>query len=119
MVEDYKQLRIWQQSIALAKLVYALADLLPAKERYGLRSQMTRAVVSVASNIAEGSRRKTTKDLMNFLTMALGSLAEIETQMIIAIEVGLLPRDACETAFDKINQLAPGIVKLKQTLEKK
>ena len=85
MVEDYKQLRIWQQSIELAKLVYMLVDLLPDKERYGLRSQLTRAVVSIATNIAEGSRRKTTKDLTNFLTIALGSLAEVETQIIIAI----------------------------------
>ena len=119
MVEDYKQLRIWQQSIELAKLVYVLADLLPDKERYGLRSQLTRAVVSVASNIAEGSRRKTTKDLIHFLTIAFGSLAETETQIIIAIEVGLLPRDKCDAAFEKINQLAPGLIKLKQNLEKK
>lgn len=119
MVEDFKELRVWQQSIELAKLVYALADMLPDKERYGLRSQLTRAVVSVASNIAEGSRRKTTKDLIHFLSIALGSLAETETQIIIAIEVGLLPKDACATASDKMNQIAAGIVKLKQTLEKK
>lgn len=119
MVKDYKELRVWQQSIELAKLVYALADRLPSKEQFGLRSQMTRATVSVASNIAEGSRRKTTKDLLNFLGMAFGSLAEVETQIIIAIEVGLLSADQCHTAFDKINQLAAGIAKLKQTLEKK
>jgi four helix bundle protein len=119
MVKDYKELRVWQQSVELAKLVYVLADMLPAKEQFGLRSQLTRAAVSVASNIAEGSRRKTTKDLLNFLGIAFGSLAEVETQIIIAIEVGLLPANKCKDCFEKINQLAAGIAKLKQTLEKR
>jgi four helix bundle protein len=119
MVEHYKDLRIWQQSVALAKAIYPLADLLPDKERYGLRSQMARAVVSVASNIAEGSRRQTSKDLTHFLSMALGSLAELETQLIIAGEIGYLSPDASTDVMEKIDHLARGIVKLKQTLEKR
>lgn len=117
-MEDYKQLRVWQLSIELAKHVYAIADLFPEKEKYGLRSQLTRAVVSVASNIAEGSRRQSTKDLLNFLSISLGSLAEVETQLIIAIEVGLIPHDTCNESFEKINYIARSIVKLKQSLTK-
>lgn len=117
-MEDYKELRVWQLSIELAKLVYEIADLFPEKEKYGLRSQLTRAVVSVASNIAEGSRRQSTKDLLNFLSISLGSLAEVETQLIIAIEVGLIPHDACNESFEKINHIARSIDKLKQSLSK-
>ena len=119
MVDHYKDLRIWQQSVALAKTTYRLADILPDKERYGLRSQMTRAVVSVASNIAEGSRRQTTKDLTHFLSMALGSLAELETQFIIATEINYLSPDILPDVMEEIDHLARGIVKLKQTLEKR
>ncbi len=119
MVEHYKDLRIWQQSVALAKTIYALADTLPDKERYGLRSQITRAAVSVASNIAEGSRRKGTKNLVHFLSIALGSLAELETQLIIASEIGYMKAEELPKTLEEIDHLARGIVKLQQTLERR
>jgi four helix bundle protein len=106
-------------SIQLAKLVYAVADKLPEKERYGLRSQLTRACVSVPSNIAEGSRRKTTRDLLQFLTIALGSLSETETQLIIAVEVGFVDQRDIADSLEKIDAISRGIVKLRQSLESK
>lgn len=118
MVEDYKELRIWQDSILLAKQVYSLADSLPDKERYGLRSQITRSVVSVASNIAEGSRQRGTSELLHFLSLALGSLAELETQLIIAKEIGYLQIEQMDETEKNIKNISRGIVKLKQTLEK-
>ncbi len=118
-VDNFKDLRIWQESIALAKEVYLLVERFPDKERYGLRSQLTRAVVSVASNIAEGSRRKSTKDLLHFLGIALGSVSEVETQLIIAREVGLLQQDEIDQSLQMIDSISRGIVKLRQNLEKR
>lgn len=118
-VNNFKDLRIWQESIALAKQVYLLAERLPDKEHYGLRSQLTRATVSVASNIAEGSRRSSIKDLMRFLEIALGSLSETETQLIIAREVGFLKEVELIPVMENIDSISRGIVKLKQNLEKR
>ena len=118
MVASFKELRIWQESVALAKQVYQLVEALPDKERYGLRSQITRAVVSVASNIAEGSRRRSTNDLKHFLSISLGSLAELETQIIIAIEIGYIQENLCGDCFNKIDAISRGIVKLQQSLAK-
>src|SRR3989338_5326121 len=80
----YKDLLVWQKSVELAVLVYALTDDFPRQEIYGLASQMRRAAVSVPSNIAEGSRRGTAKDFKHFLLIAYGSASELETQIEIA-----------------------------------
>jgi four helix bundle protein len=119
VIESYRDLRIWQESIVLSKEIYALVDSLPAKEVYGLRSQMTRAIVSVASNIAEGSRRRKTGDLIHFLSMAHGSLAELETQCTIGIAVGYFEEAKCEEIFAMAEAISRGIKKLMQTLEAK
>ncbi|MDO8521123.1 MAG: four helix bundle protein [bacterium] len=84
----YKDLIVWQKSVALVVLVYAFTDDFPKEEMYGLSSQMKRAGVSIPSNIAEGSRRGTTKDFKQFLSIAYGSAAELETQLEIAKRLG-------------------------------
>lgn len=83
-IESYKDLIVWQKSIDLVIAIYALTDAFPKEELYGLISQMRRAVVSIASNIAEGSRRSSRKDFRNFLLNSYGSGAELETQIEIA-----------------------------------
>jgi len=89
---SYKDLVVWQKSIALCKLVYVTCDSFPKSELYGLASQMKRAAVSVASNIAEGQARQHLGEFRQFLAMANGSLAELDTQRIIAEELGLINR---------------------------
>lgn len=79
----YKQLIVWQKAIRMVVSVYKLCEKLPDTERYGISSQMKRCSVSIPSNIAEGSRRKTRKDFGHFLTIAYGSGAELETQIEI------------------------------------
>src|SRR5688572_11677843 len=81
---SYKDLVVWQKSIALCKLVYLTCESFPKSELYGLASQMKRAAVSVASNIAEGQARQHIGEFRQFLAMANGSLAELDTQRIIA-----------------------------------
>ncbi len=87
---DHKELDVWKKSIDLVELIYSLTSSFPISERFGLASQMRRAAVSISSNIAEGSARKGNKELLQFLNIALGSLAELETQYIIAIRLAFI-----------------------------
>ena len=89
----YHDLIAWQRSIALAKQVYSLTERFPDSEPYGLVSQMRRAAVSVASNIAEGASRASKREFAQFLNIAKGSLSELETQLTIAEELQLAPKD--------------------------
>ncbi|MCR4274997.1 MAG: four helix bundle protein [Candidatus Campbellbacteria bacterium] len=86
-LHSYKDLIVWQKAVSLAIATYKLTDIFPRSEIYGLTSQMRRASVSIASNIAEGRRRGTRKDFIQFLRIAYASGAELETQLFIAREV--------------------------------
>lgn len=81
---SYKDLIVWQKSVALAVAVYALTEKFPKEEIYGLTSQMRRAAVSIPSNIAEGRARSTRNDYIHFLRIAHGSVSELETQIEIS-----------------------------------
>ncbi len=83
-MRDHKELDVWKESVELVTAVYALSKTLPAEELYGLINQMCRSAVSVPSNIAEGAARLSKKEFAHFLYIAAGSLAELETQIIIA-----------------------------------
>lgn len=87
-VTHYRQLIVWQKAIALTKSVYELTHAFPREEAYGLTAQLRRAAVSVPSNIAEGQAKCTTADFIRFLSHAEGSLAEIDTQLVLAVELG-------------------------------
>jgi four helix bundle protein len=83
-VQDYRDLLIWQKGIALVKEIYLRSQNFPAHERYGLSNQLRRAAVSIPSNIAEGQSRQHSGEFKQFLHIALGSLAEVDTQVEIA-----------------------------------
>lgn len=83
-IESFKQLIVWQKAIELVKEIYRITDDFPKSELYGLVSQIRRASVAIPSNIAEGKKRKTKKDFVQFLRIADGSAAELETQIIIS-----------------------------------
>ena len=84
---SYKDLIVWKRGIELTQEIYFVTSKFPRNELYGLASQMQRAAVSIPSNIAEGQQRKNLKEYLQFLRIALGSLAELETQTIIAKNV--------------------------------
>jgi len=86
----YRRLEIWRRGVQLVKSVYVLLDAFPRHEQYALADQLRRAVISVPSNIAEGSKRNTAKEFKNFLCIASGSLAEVDTQLVIAHELGYI-----------------------------
>ena len=83
-MKGHKDLDVWKQSMVLAEDIYALTRGFPLEETYGLTSQMKRAAVSVPSNIAEGAGRKGNKEFIQFLYMSIGSLSELETQLLLS-----------------------------------
>lgn len=85
---DHKDLIVWQKALALAKAIHADTSEFPHHELFGMTSQLRRAAVSIASNIAEGAARGTTREFIHFLHMARGSLAELETQLYLAKDFG-------------------------------
>ena len=102
---SYKDLLVWQKGIALAKIVYRLTQKFPSEERFGLVAQMRRAGVLVPSNIAEGQARHTTGEFIQFISHAEGSVAELDTQLILSIELSFCSPADTEKAFGLINEL--------------
>ena len=98
MIRDYKDLIVWQKSMELVTEIYKIVKLLPKEETYALSDQMRRAAVSIPSNIAEGYSRNTDRELLQFLYIARGSKAELETQMIIAMNLGYFSAEHMEPA---------------------
>ena len=89
-IKNYRDLRVWQSGMDLVVMVYELSDKFPAKEMYGLTSQIRRAAVSVPSNIAEGHTRESTQEYLHHLSIAQASLAEVETQIRNCISLKVL-----------------------------
>jgi four helix bundle protein len=90
MLKNYKELKVWQKSYQLSLEFYKITAEFPIEEKYGLTSQIRRAVVSVPSNIAEGYGRKTTTDYIKYLYIAYGSLCELETQIFLSSDLDLI-----------------------------
>lgn len=101
-MRNFKELQIWKLGIEIVKDVYSIADKLPDEEKYGLRSQITRSAVSVPSNIAEGCSRHSNVDFKRFLEIALGSLYELQTQLIVIDELNLIKPEETDFLFEKI-----------------
>jgi four helix bundle protein len=85
--QNYKDLVVWQKGITLAKIVYRLTRGFPSAEKFGLVAQMRRATVSIPSNLAEGQVRHTTGEFIQFISHAEGSVAELDTQLILSVEL--------------------------------
>lgn len=107
----HHDLRVWQESINLVQGIYVLTSALPHEEVYGLSSQMRRAAVSVPSNIAEGAARSSQKEFIRFLTIARGSLSELETQVIICKRLNYIEdSDNIVELMNKIFGLLGGLI---------
>ncbi len=104
-IRSYQDLDVWKKAIGLVKLAYSLASKLPKTEQFGLVSQMQRSAVSIPANIAEGRLRSTRKEFAQFLRIAAGSLAELETHVFIAIELGYLDADCCKDFFTSSSEI--------------
>lgn len=104
-VRSYKELKIWQKGINIVKLVYAITKHFPKSETYGLSSQMQRAAVSIPSNIAEGQTRQHTGEFRQFLYTSLGSAAELDTQLIVAVELGYVDSKTAQPIFNLLLEI--------------
>lgn len=104
-MKNFKDLLIWQKSIELVALVYKITKHFPEEEKYGLINQMRRSAVSVPSNISEGHMRSTNKDFRQFISIARGSLAELETQIIISYELKYITEDIYMELIRKIEEI--------------
>jgi len=102
---SYKNLQIWQKGIDLAKTIFVLTQSFPKEELYGLTSQLRRSAISIPSNTAEGSRRTSDKEFSNFILIARGSLAEVETQIILAESFGYIHKNESALLLSKIDEL--------------
>src|SRR3989344_4866217 len=98
MLTSYRELTVWQKGIDLVLEIYRLTNLLPKSELYGLASQMRRAAVSIPSNIAEGYSRNHRPEYVQFVKVAFGSGAELETQLTITKKLELVPKQECGKA---------------------
>jgi four helix bundle protein len=105
ITRSYKDLIVWQKGIALAKLVYELTKNFPPEERFGLVAQMRRAAVSIPSNIAEGQARHTTGEFIQFISHAEGSVAELDTQFILSIELTFCRQAVANPVLEVIGEL--------------
>jgi four helix bundle protein len=113
---NYKNLIVWQKSIVLVKIIYKLTAKFPSEEKFGLVSQMRRAVVSIPSNIAEGQARRTTGDYVRFVSIAEGSLAELETQTIVSIELEFCNKNETEEIFSLMTEIRKMLNALRRSL---
>jgi four helix bundle protein len=115
-LRDYRGLRIWVASIELAQLVYSLSAQFPHAERFGLTSQMRRAAVSIASNIAEGQGRSSVREFLRFLDIARGSLAEVDTHITIAERLGYAMPEQSRVLRHRIDVIARMLRRLEHAL---
>ncbi len=104
-MHKYNDLIIWKKSMELAKVIYTLTDKFPKDERFGIISQMRRASISIASNIAEGAGRESKKEFVYFLSVSNGSSYELQTQLLIAEEVDFINPEKIKQANDLIDEI--------------
>lgn len=113
----HKDLKVWEKSIKYVENIYKCTADFPKEEMYGLVSQIRRASVSVPSNIAEGATRQSNKEFLQFLFIALGSLSEVDTQLIIAEKLGYIDKSRFDELIEQNNEIArmiQGLIKSKK-----
>jgi len=104
-IQTYQDLTVWQKSMDLTALVYQTTKKLPKDELYSLTNQMRRAAVSIPSNIAEGQARHSTKEFIQFLRIAQGSKAELETQFLLCLKIGYLTDSDTEKIMNLLQEI--------------
>ena len=117
-IKTHRDLDVWKKSRELVKHVYKLTSAFPDSEKYGLISQVQRASVSVPSNIAEGHARST-KEYMHFISISLGSLAELETQIFLSIDLQFIKESDVKSLLSMINDIEKMLRSLYNSLKKK
>jgi four helix bundle protein len=118
-VNDYRDLRVWKLAMAIAKEVYRFTQMLPRDEQYAITSQLRRAAVSIAANIAEGWGRRYTAEFIQYLRQANGSRTELETLLMLSISVGLCAKEAPRPLLERLDLLGRQLLMLERSLQRK
>jgi four helix bundle protein len=120
-MKTYRELDAWKRSMSLVSEIYRLTTDFPKTELYGLVSQMRRAAVSVPSNIAEGWGRRNRRDFLRFLRTSYGSLMELETQLVLSVQLGFATKENCATVWSlsqEVGRLLNGLRRHFEELER-
>lgn len=117
-MHNFRNLEIWRKAMRLNVEIYAITKDFPVKEQFGLTSQIQRSAVSIAANIAEGSAKSSNKDFIRFLEISLGSLFELETEILIANQVGYVNQLQIGNLCAMMDELGKMIFSFKTLLEK-
>lgn len=118
-MHNYKELEIWKRSILFCPKIYKVTATFPNSERFGLISQLTRAVISIPSNIAEGSAKSSDKHFLIFLETSLGSCYEIETQLLVSKDLGYIITSDYEEIIEELSAIIKMIIKFIKYLQNK
>ncbi len=118
-IKSFKDLRVWQKGIEIVIDAYALTKKFPKEELYSLTTQIKRSAVSIPSNIAEGQGRNSTKDFLRYISIAYGSLLELETQVSISEMLGYLSGNETRFLLEKCAEVGRLVNGLRNSLERK
>ena len=118
-IEDFRDLEVWQRSVDLAVEVYKVSSRFPREHRYELTSQLRRSAVSISSNIAEGSGRATTRDLLSFLVTARSSKRETESQLYVCERLGLITSEQLQPLIALLTRIGQMLTNLRKSLERR
>jgi four helix bundle protein len=118
-ITDYRDLDVWNESMNLAAEIYDLTRTFPREELFGMTSQLRRASVSIAANIAEGYGRQQTRSFVQFLRIAQGSLKEVETHILLCVRVGLVTAATADSLMERCQRIGKMLVGLVRKLEAK
>lgn len=110
-LKTHKDLDVWNKAMDFTEQLYVLTKTFPKEEQFGLTSQIRRSAVSIPSNIAEGAARNSDKEFLQFLYISLGSLAEVETQLLLAKRLNYFAEDSCFDSLDAIRKMLIGLIK--------
>lgn len=119
MLKSYKELKVWQKSYELCLDIYRITTKFPKAEQYGLTSQIRRSSISIPSNIAEGYGRKTSKDYIRMLYISYGSVCELETQILLAGDLGLIDDGELDSIKNSVAETERMLKALIKSLESK
>lgn len=118
-IKSYHDLEVWRQARQLVRIIYELTQDFPKREIYTLAAQMRRSASSIPSNIAEGYSRHGTKDYINFVSIAFGSAAELETQLLLSLDLGFIDTQKLDDAMNVLRPVQKMLFNLRQALQAK
>lgn len=117
-VKSYRDLEVWQRAMSIAKAIYLLTAKFPREEVYGLTAQIRRAAVSIPTNIAEGWGRRYTAEFIQFLRIANGSRTELETLLLLAVQVNICPETQALPILQELQTLGKQLITLERSLHR-